>query len=101
MVGPPVEIHLKEGAIPVACNKTIPVLVHWQQQVHDDLLRDETMCVIGQVPFGEPVEWYHRMVVARKHDGSPRQTVDLSPLNHSTNSVRGKHNSKEVSVCIT
>ena len=28
------------------------------------------------------------MVVARKHDGSPRRTVDLSPLNHSTNSKR-------------
>ena len=31
--------------------------------------------------MGEPVEWCHRMVVTRKHDGTPRRTVDLSPLN--------------------
>lgn len=33
------------------------------------------------VPYGEPVTWCHRMVVTWKHDGSPRRTVDLSPLN--------------------
>ena len=27
------------------------------------------------------VTWCHRMVVTRKHDSSPRRTVDLSPLN--------------------
>ena len=37
--------------------------------------------MIGKVPFGEPVEWCHRMVITRKHDGSPNRTVDLSPLN--------------------
>ena len=39
------------------------------------------MGVIERVPYGEPVEWCHRMVITRKHDGSPRRTVDLSPLN--------------------
>ena len=29
----------------------------------------------------KPVTWCHRMVITRKHDGSPRRTVDLSPLN--------------------
>ena len=27
------------------------------------------------------MDWCHRMVISRKHDGSPRRTVDLSPLN--------------------
>ena len=81
IVGPLVEIHLKKDAEPVARHKAIPVPVHWQEQVHNDLLRDKSMGVIERVPFGEPVEWCHRMVVTRKHDGSPRQTVDLSPLN--------------------
>ena len=58
MVGPP-EIHLKEHAKPVARHKAIAVPVHWQQQVHDDLLCDKTMGVIERVPLGEPVEWCH------------------------------------------
>ena len=33
------------------------------------------------LPYGEPVTWCHRMVVTRKHDGSPRRSVDLSPVN--------------------
>ena len=37
--------------------------------------------MIERVPYGEPTTWCHRMVVTRKHDGSPRRTVDLSPLN--------------------
>ena len=49
--------------------------------MYEDLLRDEALGVIERVPYGEPVTWCHRMVVTRKHDGSPRRTVDLSPLN--------------------
>ena len=32
MDGPPVEIHLKDNAVPVARHKPIPVPVHWQEQ---------------------------------------------------------------------
>ncbi|XP_066924129.1 uncharacterized protein [Clytia hemisphaerica] len=81
MDGPPVEIHLQDNAVPVARHKAIPVPVHWQEQVHKDLLRDEALGVIERVPIGEPVDWCHRMVVTRKPDGTPRRTVDLSPLN--------------------
>lgn len=81
MDGPPVEIHLKNDAVPVTRHKAIPVPVHRQEQVHKDLLRDESRGVIERVPMGEPVEWCHRMVITRKHDGTPRRTVDLSPLN--------------------
>ena len=49
--------------------------------MYKDLLRDEALGVIERVPYGEPVSWCHRMVITRKHDGSPRRTVDLSPLN--------------------
>ena len=81
MEGPPIEIHVEPDATPKACHTPATVPVHWQQKVHQDLLRDEAPGVIERVPYGEPVTWCHRMVITRKHDGSPRRTVDLSPLN--------------------
>ena len=81
MAGPPVEIHVDPEATPKACHKPASIPVHWQQKVHKDLLRDETLGVIERVPYGEPVTWCYHMVVTRKHDGSPCKTVDLSPLN--------------------
>ena len=81
MDGPPVEIHLDESATPRACHTAAPIPLHWQDRVHQDLLRDEALGVIERVPYGEPATWCHRMVVTRKHDGTPRRTVDLSPLN--------------------
>ena len=81
MEGPPVEIHVDPDATPKACHTSATIPFHWQQRVYDDLLRDEALGVIERVPYGEPVTWCHRMVVTRKHDGSPRRTVDLSPLN--------------------
>ena len=81
MEGPPVEIHVDPNAKPRTCHTPATIPLHWQQQVHNDLLRDEALGVIERVPYGEPTTWCHRMVVTRKHDGSPRRTVDLSPLN--------------------
>ncbi len=81
MSGPPIEIHVDESATPKAYHTAAPIPLHWQEQVKKDLLRDEALGVIEKVPYGEPVTWCHRMVVTRKHDGSPRRTVDLSPLN--------------------
>ena len=81
MEGPPVEIHVDPAATPRACHTPANIPLHWQQRVYDDLLRDEALGVIERVPYGEPVTWCHRMVITRKHDGSPRRTVDLSPLN--------------------
>ena len=72
---------MRDDAKPIACHKAASVPLHWQEKVHADLLRDEALGVIERVPYGEPVEWCHRMVVTRKHDGAPRRTVDLSPLN--------------------
>ena len=81
MEGPPIEIHVDPNATPKACHTPANVPLHWQQQVYEDLIRDEALGVIERVPYGAPVTWCHRMVVTRKHDGSPRRTVDLSPLN--------------------
>ena len=81
MEGPPVEIHVDPSAELKACHTPANVPLHWQKRVYEDLLRDEALGVIDRVPYGEPVTWCHRMVVTRKHDGSPRRTVDLSPLN--------------------
>ena len=92
MSGPPLEIHLKDNAKPYRRHKANPIPVHWQQKVYDDLLRDEALGVIERVPYGEPVEWCHRMVLTRKHDGTPRRTVDLSPLNKQCS--RETHNSE-------
>ena len=81
MTGPPVEIHIEESNSPRTCHTAAPVPMHWHKRVYEDLLRDEALGVIEQVPYGIPVSWCHRMVVTRKHDGTPRRTVDLSPLN--------------------
>ena len=81
MTGPLVEIHLEESSSPRTCHTAAPVPMHWQKRVYEDLLRDEALGVIEQVPYGIPVSWCHRMVVTRKHDGTPRRIVDLSPLN--------------------
>ena len=59
---------------------TASIPIHWQEQVNADLLRDEALAVIERVPYGEPVSWCHNGC-NKKHDGSPRRTVDLSPLN--------------------
>ena len=81
MTGPPVEIHVDESATPKTCHTPAPIPIHWQDEVKNNLLQDVALGVIEEVPYGEPVTWCHRMVVTRKHDGSPRRTVDLSPLN--------------------
>ena len=81
MEGPPIEIHVDPDAPSKACHTPAPVPLHWQKRVYEDLLRDEALGVIERVPYGEPVTWCHRMVITRKHDGSPRRTVDLSTLN--------------------
>ena len=81
MAGPPIEIHVSPSAKPRAFHTLASIPLHWQQQVHADLLRDEALGILEKVPHGEPTQWCHRMVITRKHDGTPRRTVDLSPLN--------------------
>lgn len=81
MAGPPIEIHVDPSAKPVAVHTPASIPLHWQDKVHEDLLRDEALGILEKVPHGEATQWCHRMVITRKHNGSPRRTVDLSPLN--------------------
>ena len=81
MHGPPVKIHIQEGAKPVASHTPIPVLVHWLKKVKAGLDRDEAIGVIEKVPPGTPTTWCHRMVCVPKKDLSPRRTVNFVPLN--------------------
>lgn len=80
MEGPPLEINLKDDAEPFAHTKPAKIPLHWQQQVYEDLMRDIELGVIERVPENERVNWCHMMVVSRKHDGSPRRTVDASRM---------------------
>ena len=81
MNGPPIEIHMEPDAEPRVCKTPATISLHWQHRVEQDLKRDEALGILEKVPYGVPVTWCHRMVVTRKHDGTPRRTVDLSPLN--------------------
>ena len=87
MEGPPIEIHVDPTAPPKACHTPATIPLHWQRRVYEDLLRDEALGVIERVPYGEPVTWCHRMVITRKHDGSPRHTVHGRHLQWSLLSI--------------
>lgn len=92
MEGPPIKLHVDADAKPVNLRTPAPVPLHWQERVKQDLDRDVSLGVLERVPYGEPTKWCFRMVITRKHDGSPRRTVDLSPLNKYCN--REAHPSK-------
>ena len=81
IAGHPIEIHVDPLAKRMAFHTPSSIPLHWQQKVHDHLIRDEAMRILEKVPHGEPTEWCHCMANIRKRDGSPRRTVDLSPLN--------------------
>jgi len=92
MEGPPIQIHVDPNATPICLKKPAPVALHWQEQVEKDLNKDVALGVLERVPLGEPTKWCFKMVVTRKEDGSPRRTVDLSPMNKHC--VREVHTSK-------
>ena len=81
MTGPAISLHVNPDAIPSAVHTPSSVPLHWKDTVKEQLDNDVRLGVLEKVPIGEPSEWCHRMVLAHKPDGSPRQTVDLSPLN--------------------
>ncbi|MEL6803744.1 MAG: hypothetical protein AAFO91_08195 [Bacteroidota bacterium] len=80
MHGPPLRLMIRPDAIPVA-HHTLPVPLHWMEQVKEGLDQDARMGVLKPVPVGEPVTRCHRMVVCAKKTGKPRRTVDLQALN--------------------
>ena len=54
MAGPPIEIHVSPLAKPRAFHTLASIPLHWQQQVHADLLWDETLGILEKVLHGEP-----------------------------------------------
>ena len=55
--------------------------MHLQEKVYVDLNGEGTGCPLGviePVAFGELTDWFHCIVVMRKHDRSPCRMVDLS-----------------------
>ena len=84
MKGDPLPIITDPAAQPVAVHSPIPVALHWEKKVKEDLDRDVALGVIEPVPINTPVTWCSKMIVVPKHDGSPRRTVDLQSLNKAS-----------------
>ena len=83
MSGPDLHIDMDPDAKPIAIHVPVPVPLHWQSEVKAGLDADVAIGVLEKVPPNTPINWLHRMVLTPKKDGSPRRTVDLSPLNRS------------------
>ena len=82
MTGPPVEIHLKDDAVPYLAQTAVSVPIHWQADVRDQYARDEKgLGVLERPPPGEDSDWCFREVYTAKANGEPRRTVDYRPLN--------------------
>ena len=92
MTGPPLHLDVDPAAKPVAIHVPAAVPLHWQDQVKAALDADVAMGVLEKVPANTPTKWLHRMVLTPKKDGSPRRTVDLSPLNKV--SMRHTHHTR-------
>ena len=85
----PMRIMIHPDATPVARTKNIPVPLHLQEEVKEGLHADVRMGNLELLPPGEPITWFHQMVIAQKKDGKARRTVDFQPLNK--HAVREKH----------
>ena len=81
---PPLQLHVDPTVRPVAAHVPAQVPLHWQLPVKEGLDRDCRLGVIERVPLNTPTVWQSRMVVAPKHDGSPRRTIDFKALNKVT-----------------
>ena len=81
MSGPPVEIHLKEGAAPFKAHTAVTVPLHWQKEVKDMYAKDLAMGVLERSPPDEDNDWCAREVYSAKANGKLRRTVDYRNLN--------------------
>ena len=81
MTGPPVKIHLKDGAVPYKAQTAVSVPIHWQKPVRELYARDKSMGVLVSPPSGGDNDWCFREVYTAKANGEPRRTVDYRPLN--------------------
>ena len=79
MKGPPMKIHLKDGAVPFAIHTPRQIIFAFRNQVKEEL---DSMVALGIIKptDDEPSEWCHPILVVPKNSGV-RTTVDLTKLN--------------------
>ena len=75
------KLHVDKNAVPKAVHTPLKIPMHWEEEVMKQIEDDVKLGVLEKVPYGQPSQWCHRMVVTRKPGGSPRRTVDMSELN--------------------
>ena len=81
----PMRLMIDPDVEPVAHHTSVPIPLHWQEDVKAGLDHDVSIGVLEPMPVGEPVTWCHRMVVCAKKNGKPRRTLDFQALNrHAT-----------------
>lgn len=78
--GPPMDIFIRDGAIPYAQHRPIPIAIHQKDAVKANLYEKVRMGIIEPVPPNTPAEWVSRMIVVPKKDGKCRITQDLREL---------------------
>ena len=81
---PPLRIHLKKDAEPVAIHRPATIPAHWVEQVRQEVEQDIALGVLERVPSNTPTTWCSRMHVVGKKTGQPRRVVDLRALNSAT-----------------
>ena len=86
---PPLRIHLKDNATPVAVNRPSTISAHWIDDVRKELERDIDLGVIERVPSNTPTTLCSRMHIVGKKMGEPRRVVDLREGNNAT--IRQTH----------
>ena len=79
MIGPPMEIQLKEGAIPFSVNGARPIPFAQREEVKRALDEMVSCGIIQSV--SEPSDWAHPLVVVQKPNGKLRLCVDMTKLN--------------------
>ena len=80
---PPMKIHLKPDAVPMAIHKAIPVPHYLRDAAEANLYRDVGLGILEKVPLGTPTKWLSRMVIVPKpgKPEDPRRTIYLKHLN--------------------
>ena len=76
----PMRLMINSDATPVAHHTSLPVPLHWQEEVKAGLDQDVRLGIIESVLVGIPVTWYHRMVICPRKSGEPRRTMDFQSL---------------------
>ena len=57
MTGPAISLHVDPLATPSAVHSLVPVPLHWQDIVKEQLDNDVNLGVLEKVPIGEPSPW--------------------------------------------